>query len=223
MKISASASVPPSNMSIATPTCCPQNTHSDCAVSKLNHACGALAEDRQRVQTRDDDAGDEGLAPDQRTLAQQPQRAKYATADPVQQPGTEACDPRDGIVGRAHFREAALERLGDVDEVHQAGEFVAGHAQAHPKPAITERFGFALVDEEVIHATVGAALLRMLEQPVRREVDVPVLRGARFCDRACRIRIERRTRLRLGNLARQTRRACHRGGSARAPPRFRAA
>ncbi len=179
---------------------------------------GCTGEYRQGVQTGDDDAGDERLAPDQHSLAQQPQRAEHATANAIEQPGTQARNAGDRVVGGAHCGEAALECFGHVHEVQQAGELVAGNPEAHAKPSVAERFGFALVDEDVIHPAVGTLLLRMLEQPERCEIDMPVFPGARLRDRACCIGSERRARLRLGDLAGE---AVRRAVRAEAHARFR--
>jgi hypothetical protein len=181
-----------------------------------------IGDERQRVQARHDHARDERLSPDQRMLAQQPQRAQYAAADAIQQPRTQARDPGDRIVGRAHLREAAFECFGHVDEMNQSGELVARDREAHAKSAVAERFRYALVDEDVIHATVGPLLLRVFEAPVRREVDVPVVPGLVLRNRPGRVGVERLPRLRLGNLASKSIRCAVRA-KAHADLRFRAA
>ena len=72
---------------------------------------------------------------------------------------------------RTHFLVAALERFGHVDEVRQLAEFVAGYRQAQPVTPLAQCFALALVDEQMIDASVRPLLLRLLEQLVRRELD----------------------------------------------------
>ena len=88
--------------------------------------------------------------------------------------------------------------------MQQPAEFVARDAETHAIAGVAQCCVFALVDEDMVHATVGSLLLRMFEQLERGEVDVPVGLGARFRDRARRIGVECRAGLRLGNLAGKT-------------------
>ncbi len=135
-------------------------------------------------------------------LAREPQRAEDAAAEAVKEPRGHARDAGDRVVRAAQLAESPLERFGDVDVRRDLHQLVAGDGEAQPDARVAESFG-ALVDERVVDAARRARLLRLFEDRVRREVDLPVGGGALLGERAGGGRRERLRRVgaheRLGN------------------------
>ena len=175
MNTSASASAPPTRMSSATPICWPQNTHSDCAVSKLNHACGALAMIASAFRPAT-------ITPATSAWRQINARLRSSHNAPSTQPPMPYNNPAPRLATRAIALLAA--RISAKRRSNASGTWTKCIRPVNSSP-VTPRLmrnlpsprdsAIALVDEDVIHATVGPLLLRMLEQLVRREVDVPVV------------------------------------------------
>ena len=127
-------------------------------------------------------------------LPREPQQAENAAADSVQNARGDRCESGDGVVRAAQFAESPLERFGNVNVGGDLDELVAGDRKPQSEARVAELFG-ALIDESVIDAAAGTRLLRLLEQRVWFEVDIPVGRRALFGERARRRRIERFRRL----------------------------
>ena len=133
-------------------------------------------------------------------LAQQPKHAQHAATQAIKSARGQARDARDGVVRRAHLLKVAGERFGDVEGVYQLGEVVAADLYTKAKATIAQLFVLALVDEAVIDASIGAHDLRLLQESVWREIDVPVFARPGLRDLACRIGIERGPGRALRNL-----------------------
>ena len=192
MNTRPSARPPPTKTSIASADLLPPEHPRRLRGVEAEPGLRRVGDQRKRIQPGDDRARNERGLPEQRAPAQQPQDAENATAYAVQRAGRNAGDLGDRVVGEAHFLETTLECFGNVDEVRDLDQPVAGNAEPQPIAAVAELFVLALVDEAVIDAAAGQLHLRLLEQLVGREVDPPVGLRALLGDRARRRRVERR-------------------------------
>ncbi len=145
---------------------------------------------RRRHQSADDEPRRQRRADDEPVLAREPQHAEDASAQTVEEPRGHGGDAGDHVVRAAQLAEPALERLGHVDVRRDSGELVAGDRKAQPDARLAEPFR-TLVDERVVDAAGRSRLLRLLEDRVGREVDLPLERGALLGQRARSRRIER--------------------------------
>ena len=113
MNTSPSASPPPTSASSASPPCWIQKVVSSCAVSKPNHAAGALASIVAASSAADDEARDERRPPDEPALAQRATaRRARSRPSPYSTPAAIDGDAGDRVVGAAHLLEAAREASG---------------------------------------------------------------------------------------------------------------
>ena len=163
-----------------------QNDVTLCAVSKPNHAPGMSASEAAPAAHR----------PRSRPRAQAPedvparerQDADYAAADPVQQHGDDAGRPGNRVVRAAHFAETAIERFRDERERRDLDE----HCRRQPPAAGSARRGCPrCVRERHDRRDRSWRLVGRLEQPIRAEVDAPVVVRGALRQRLRRCAIER--------------------------------
>ena len=126
-----------------------------------------------------DKAGHERGPPQEPVPPREPQDADHATADPVEQHGDDAGRPGNRVVRAAHLAETTIEGFRDERERRDLDEHIAGDGHPQPEARVAQVPRGAFVDEGVIDAAGRARLVGRLEQPIRAEVDAPVVvRGA---------------------------------------------
>ena len=139
----------------------------------------------------------------------EPQHGEDAAADPVEHARRHGREVGDQVVRAAQLLIATVERFRNVHERRDPDEIVAGHRQREANPRLAQRLG-PLVGKAVVDAAADLRLLRLLEQPIRREIDSPILLRARFGEAARRRRVERLARglanISLGQASRKSRR-----------------
>ena len=119
-------------------SCCARNVERGSAVSYVIHSERELVDGCERLQAADGDAPERGLAPQHLAPPHHEEQADADAADDVEERHADDRADADGLVGRAHARVAPGEGLGDLDEVRNFGQPVAGDDEPQPVAALLQ-------------------------------------------------------------------------------------